>query len=166
MPAEIKLPHVVDGRPGSGGTVYTWGVIAGACLITLVGAIDDARDLRPQWKLLGQIIAAVIAVDAGAVVKDITLPFVGGLQFPNTGGLLTVIWLVALMNVVNFSDGVDGLAAGVAGLPAWAAADRRRVLRASARCMRSVPGSGARSRRSSSRTTRSTALPPPCGRAT
>ena len=116
MPAEIKLPHIVDGRPGSGGTVYTWGVIAGACLITLVGAVDDARDLRPQWKLLGQIIAAVIAVKAGAVVKDITLPFVGGLQFPNTGGLLTVIWLVALMNVVNFSDGVDGLAAGVCAI--------------------------------------------------
>jgi UDP-GlcNAc:undecaprenyl-phosphate GlcNAc-1-phosphate transferase len=35
------------------------------------------------------------------------------LQFPNTGGVLTVIWLVALMNVVNFSDGVDGLAAGL-----------------------------------------------------
>ena len=113
LPDEIKLAHTVGGRPGSGGTVYTWGVIAGACLIALVGAIDDARDLRPQWKLLGQIAAAVIAVEAGAVVTDVTLPFIGALQFPNTGGVLTVIWLVGLMNVVNFSDGVDGLAAGV-----------------------------------------------------
>jgi UDP-GlcNAc:undecaprenyl-phosphate GlcNAc-1-phosphate transferase len=55
----------------------------------------------------------VIAVEAGAVVTDITLPFVGGLQFPNAGGVLSVIWLVGMMNVVNFSDGVDGLAAGV-----------------------------------------------------
>ena len=52
-----------------------------------------------------------------------------------------------------------GRAAGVAGLPAWAAADRRRVLRAPARCVRSVPGSGARSRRSSSRSKTGAAMP-------
>ncbi len=113
LPAEIKLPHTVGGQPGSGGTVYTWGVIAGACLISLIGAIDDTRELKPLVKLLGQVAAAVIAVEAGAVVTDVTLPFVGPLQFPNAGGALTVIWLVGLMNVVNFSDGVDGLAAGV-----------------------------------------------------
>ena len=55
----------------------------------------------------------MIAVEGGAIVTDVTLPFVGALQFPNTGGVLTVIWLVGLMNVVNFSDGVDGLAAGL-----------------------------------------------------
>jgi UDP-GlcNAc:undecaprenyl-phosphate/decaprenyl-phosphate GlcNAc-1-phosphate transferase len=43
----------------------------------------------------------------------VRIPFVVSLQFPNTGGVLTVIWLVGMMNVVNFSDGVDGLAAGV-----------------------------------------------------
>ena len=46
-------------------------------------------------------------------MTDVTFPFVGTLQLPNTGGVLTVIWLVGLMNVVNFSDGVDGLAAGL-----------------------------------------------------
>jgi UDP-GlcNAc:undecaprenyl-phosphate/decaprenyl-phosphate GlcNAc-1-phosphate transferase len=46
----------------------------------------------------------------------VTLPFVGALQFPNEGGALTVIWLVGLMNVVNFSDGVDGLAAGLCAI--------------------------------------------------
>jgi UDP-GlcNAc:undecaprenyl-phosphate GlcNAc-1-phosphate transferase len=47
------------------------------------------------------------------VVTDVTLPFIGSLQFPNAGGALSAIWLVGLMNVVNFSDGVDGLAAGL-----------------------------------------------------
>ena len=47
------------------------------------------------------------------MIKDLTIPFVGSLQFPDEGGPLTVVWLVALMNIVNFSDGVDGLAAGV-----------------------------------------------------
>jgi UDP-GlcNAc:undecaprenyl-phosphate GlcNAc-1-phosphate transferase len=87
--------------------------MAGACLIALVGAIDDIRPLKPVYKLLGQVVAAVIAVKGGAVVTDVTIPFVGTLQLPNTGGLLTVIWLVGMMNVVNFSDGVDGLAAGL-----------------------------------------------------
>jgi UDP-GlcNAc:undecaprenyl-phosphate GlcNAc-1-phosphate transferase len=113
---ELRLPHVAHGLPGSGGTVHMWWVIGGACLITLVGAIDDVRDLHPALKLAGQIAAAVIAVEAGAVVTDITLPFIGGLQFPNAGGVLTVIWLVGMMNVVNFSDGIDGLAAGVCAI--------------------------------------------------
>ena len=79
-----------------------------------MGAIDDAHPLRPQWKLLGQIAAAVIVVTVGgAVVTDVRIPFAGTLQLPNTGGVLTVIWLVGLMNVVNLSDGVDGLAAGL-----------------------------------------------------
>jgi UDP-GlcNAc:undecaprenyl-phosphate GlcNAc-1-phosphate transferase len=50
------------------------------------------------------------------VVTDVTIPFIGALQFPNTGGVLTVIWLVGVMNVVNFSDGVDGLAAGLCAI--------------------------------------------------
>jgi UDP-GlcNAc:undecaprenyl-phosphate GlcNAc-1-phosphate transferase len=59
------------------------------------------------------VAAAVIAVRGGAVVTDVTLPFIGALQFPNAGGVLSGIWIVALMNAVNFSDGVDGLTAGV-----------------------------------------------------
>jgi UDP-GlcNAc:undecaprenyl-phosphate GlcNAc-1-phosphate transferase len=112
LPPKIFLPHV-HGRPGPGGEVHIWAVIAGACLITLIGAIDDIRELPPVLKLTGQIGAALFAVEGGAVVTSVTLPIVHQLTFPNAGGLLTVIWLVALMNVVNFSDGVDGLAAGL-----------------------------------------------------
>jgi UDP-GlcNAc:undecaprenyl-phosphate/decaprenyl-phosphate GlcNAc-1-phosphate transferase len=115
MPAHFNLPRTV-GRPGSGGTVDTWAIMAGACLIALVGVIDDIRALPPLVKLLGQIAAAVIAVEAGAVVTDVTLPFVGGLQFPHAGGFISAVWLVGMMNVVNFSDGVDGLAAGVCAI--------------------------------------------------
>ncbi len=113
LPSTIKLGHVSHGQPGSGGTVHVWAVLVGAGLITIVGAIDDARDLRPAFKLIGQIGAAIVAVEGGAVVTEVTVPFIGPLQFPNEGGLLTVIWLVGLMNVVNFSDGIDGLAAGI-----------------------------------------------------
>jgi UDP-GlcNAc:undecaprenyl-phosphate/decaprenyl-phosphate GlcNAc-1-phosphate transferase len=94
------------------------GVLVAAAIITLVGALDDRFDLPPGVKLLGQIAAAAVVVHFGVAVKAITLPFIGILHFPNAGitnagPILTVIGLVAMMNVVNFSDGVDGLAAGV-----------------------------------------------------
>jgi UDP-GlcNAc:undecaprenyl-phosphate/decaprenyl-phosphate GlcNAc-1-phosphate transferase len=94
------------------------GVLLGAAVITLVGAIDDRFDLPPWGKLAGQVAAAVIVVHFGVAVKVITLPFVGVLHFPNAGvtnagPILTVIGLVAMMNIVNLSDGADGLAAGV-----------------------------------------------------
>ncbi|HTU78944.1 MAG TPA: MraY family glycosyltransferase [Solirubrobacteraceae bacterium] len=97
------------------------GVLLAAAVITLVGALDDRFDLHPALKLTGQALAAVIVVHFGVAVKAIELPFVGQLAFPNSGAadagpILTVIGLVAMMNVVNFSDGVDGLAAGVCAI--------------------------------------------------
>ena len=99
---------------------HLWqGVMIGCAVITLVGAIDDRFELHPAVKLVGQIVAAVIVVHFGVAVKAITLPFVGHLAFPNAGvtnagPVLTVLGLVVMMNVVNFSDGVDGLTAGSA----------------------------------------------------
>jgi UDP-GlcNAc:undecaprenyl-phosphate/decaprenyl-phosphate GlcNAc-1-phosphate transferase len=103
------------------------GVLLAAALITLVGAIDDRFDLPPVVKLAGQVAAALIVVHFGVVVKVITLPFAGKLALPNAGATnagpaLTVLGLVVMMNVVNFSDGVDGLAAGVCSIIAAAMA--------------------------------------------
>jgi UDP-GlcNAc:undecaprenyl-phosphate GlcNAc-1-phosphate transferase len=116
LPGVIHLPHTKGTAPGAGGAVHTWAIVAGACLIVAVGAVDDVRELPPVLKLLGQIAAAVVAVKGGVKVTDVTLPFVGALEFPKEGGPLTVVWLVALMNAVNFSDGVDGLAAGLCAI--------------------------------------------------
>ncbi|HWE58348.1 MAG TPA: MraY family glycosyltransferase [Solirubrobacteraceae bacterium] len=114
LPAKIPLELAPTYAQGSAGVVHTWPVIGGAVLIAMIGAIDDARDLNPLLKLIGQIGAAVIAATAGgAVIKGLQVPVLGYLAFPDGGKELTVIWLVALMNIVNFSDGVDGLAAGV-----------------------------------------------------
>jgi UDP-GlcNAc:undecaprenyl-phosphate/decaprenyl-phosphate GlcNAc-1-phosphate transferase len=98
----------------------TRGILVAAALITLVGAWDDVRDLPPGVKLLGQVLAALILVNASVVVRNITFPFLGALEFGDLGGPLTVLGLVAVMNVVNFSDGVDGLAAGVCAISAIA----------------------------------------------
>jgi UDP-GlcNAc:undecaprenyl-phosphate GlcNAc-1-phosphate transferase len=98
----------------------TEGILAGAALITLVGAIDDVRDLPPYVKLAGQIAAATILVTSGVQVETFTAPFVHRVVLGDLGGPLTVVALVLLMNVVNFSDGIDGLAAGVCAIAAAA----------------------------------------------
>src|SRR5579875_2950066 len=110
----------LPGRETNGPRWY--GVLLAAAVITVVGAIDDRFELHPALKLAGQVGAAGVAVHFGVVVKDISVPFVGILQFPHFGSVLTVIGLVAVMNVVNFSDGVDGLAAGVSAIVAAALA--------------------------------------------
>ncbi len=137
-PSERSLHEVPTPRLGgiavlaavlAGGIVFLpWdseirAILAGAALIALVGVIDDVVDLNPALKLLGQTAAAVIPVSAGVSVHDFTVPFLGriepgSLAMPwggsiNAGDLFTVLGIVAVVNIINFSDGVDGLAAGV-----------------------------------------------------
>ena len=98
----------------------TRGILEAAALITAVGAADDIFDLNPLLKLLGQIAAALLLVNAGVEVTTFTSPFLGHVDLGSLGGPITVLGLVLLMNVVNFSDGVDGLAAGVCAISAAA----------------------------------------------
>src|SRR5215208_1675993 len=94
------------------------GILIAALLITVVGLLDDLVDLPPQLKLLGQVAAGLICVLSGVRVDDFTFPFVGRVDLGDLGGPLTLIGLVLIMNVVNFSDGIDGLAAGVCAISA------------------------------------------------
>jgi len=100
-------------------TVETRGVLAGAAAATLLGALDDALELPAAPKLAGQALSAAIPVLSDVRVENVTLPFLGPLAFgPVLGGVLTLVGIVAIMNVVNFTDGVDGLAAGVCAIAA------------------------------------------------
>jgi UDP-GlcNAc:undecaprenyl-phosphate GlcNAc-1-phosphate transferase len=97
----------------------TRGILAGALVAGIVGSIDDLYDLPPAAKLAGQVAAAAIPVAAGVRVETFTLPFLGAVDLSATGGgILTGLAMVAVMNVVNFTDGVDGLAAGVCTISA------------------------------------------------
>ena len=97
------------------------GVLLGAAVITVVGALDDRFELHPLLKLAGQIagggdrraLRRRREGDHAAVRGRLSFPNAG---ITNAGPLLTVLGLVVMMNVVNFSDGVDGLAAGVCAI--------------------------------------------------
>jgi len=95
----------------------TKGLLLGAAVATLVGAIDDFRGLVWWEKLGGQIAAAAIPTGFGIWVQNFTFPLVGVHQLSEWVGVpLTILWIVAIMNMVNFLDGLDGLAAGVCGI--------------------------------------------------
>ena len=99
----------------------TRGIIGGAIAIAFVGAVDDYREggLHPFVKLAGQFAAASIPVAAGVFVDHLTLPFLDPIELSDTAGrALTLVGMVAVMNVVNFTDGADGLAAGVCTIAA------------------------------------------------
>ena len=97
--------------------VNYWMLVAAFCVIFATGLLDDKFSLKPKQKLAGQILAAVIAVVGGLVIGDISNPLAPG--FIHLGWIaypLTVVYLVAYVNIINLIDGLDGLAAGISAI--------------------------------------------------
>lgn len=100
------------------------GVLAGGFAAVVVGLLDEWLTLPPLAHLAGQITAALIAVGTGVgVLQTISVPTGGftapGLKLPLAAGVLvTLFWIVGMMNTVNFLDGLDGLATGVSAIAA------------------------------------------------
>jgi len=117
--AEANLDWTVGFLNQAGNRVNLPMLFAGVTLVGLVGLIDDIWDLRPRYKLLGQILAALVVALAGLRIEFVGDPLGRGLILL---GLLsvpvTVIYLVGFANVINLIDGIDGLAAGVCAIAA------------------------------------------------
>jgi UDP-GlcNAc:undecaprenyl-phosphate/decaprenyl-phosphate GlcNAc-1-phosphate transferase len=93
------------------------GVLLGAAIATVVGAVDDFRGLSPPVKLAGQVLAAAMPPAFGVWIDHFTFPLLGVVDLPPEIGVpLSMLFIVAVMNMVNFLDGLDGLAAGVCGI--------------------------------------------------
>ncbi|GAA1177515.1 MraY family glycosyltransferase [Ornithinimicrobium humiphilum] len=89
-----------------------WGVLLAAAIITLLGALDDIRELDWMTKLAGQVIAGGVMAFFG--VQLLSLPIGGVTVLPEPVMVtLTILVVVISTNAVNFIDGLDGLAAGV-----------------------------------------------------
>lgn len=81
--------------------------------IVMIGLLDDIWNIRATFKLLAQIIIGATMFFHGFAIESITLPFGGVLVFGHWGVILTILWYVAIMNAINLSDGLDGLAGGI-----------------------------------------------------
>lgn len=89
-------------------------IILGATVIVIIGVIDDKYQVKPQIKLIGQLLAAIIVISDGIIIERITLPFFGLVEFNLVFSfLITILWIVGITNAINLIDGLDGLASGV-----------------------------------------------------
>lgn len=90
-------------------------VFVSFAVIFVTGLLDDKFELKPLQKLVGQIIAACVAVSSGMIIDVIVNPFhntainLGMFSYP-----ITIVYLVAYTNIFNLIDGLDGLASGIA----------------------------------------------------
>lgn len=102
-----------------------FGVILAAALIVVVSFIDDRIKLNPVFRLFIQVLAGAIVVFAGVKIQLIKNPFgapifLDTIKFQILGqeiwvlaALAIIVWLVLMMNVMNWLDGIPGLSSGV-----------------------------------------------------
>lgn len=88
------------------------GIILAAVAIAAVALLDDMRDFRFIVKLAAQGLAALVALGSGLVVDRLAIPWVGVVGLGWLGAAMTLFWIVACTNAVNFMDGLDGLVGG------------------------------------------------------
>jgi UDP-GlcNAc:undecaprenyl-phosphate GlcNAc-1-phosphate transferase len=89
------------------------GVILAALAIAALALADDVKNFRFVVKLGAQALAALVAVGSGLVVSKLALPWIGVVDLGWLGPALTLFWIVACTNAVNFMDGMDALVGGV-----------------------------------------------------
>lgn len=100
-------------------------VILASILIVFVSFLDDRKRLPPFLRLLTQIMAGIIVVVGGVKIQMINNPLGGALfldsfQFSFFGqqiwilsAIAIIIWLVLMMNVMNWLDGIPGMSSGI-----------------------------------------------------
>lgn len=105
------------------------GLLLGSGILVLVSFLDDRVNLAPWLRLLVQILVAVIMIVSGIGVEAITNPFGGfialdqikfAIQFGEMNqeilalsGLFTLVWIVVIVNAMNWMDGIPGLNSGI-----------------------------------------------------
>ncbi|MCL1793181.1 MAG: undecaprenyl/decaprenyl-phosphate alpha-N-acetylglucosaminyl 1-phosphate transferase [Oscillospiraceae bacterium] len=99
-------------------SAFTLSLIAGALLIVIIGILDDVFRIRALYKFFVHIAAAGLVVWLGGVVVERINIFGTYIQFGYLSIPLTIIWIVGLINAVNFIDGLDGLACGISTISA------------------------------------------------
>lgn len=109
----LLLPRYADEYP------RVWGLLLGALLLLPLAFLDDWKRLPPMPQLFWQVVVAFAPVAFGVTFDSLAGPFGGILPLPGAIVVpLTVVWIVGMINTVNLTDTMDGLAGGVAAIAA------------------------------------------------
>jgi UDP-GlcNAc:undecaprenyl-phosphate/decaprenyl-phosphate GlcNAc-1-phosphate transferase len=95
-------------------------IVLAATVILVVGLIDDIRGLAAPVKLAGQILSAGTLVLFGVILRFVYVPGSVVVLATDLGVIVTVALILAMINAVNLTDGLDGLAAGIVAIAAVA----------------------------------------------
>ena len=90
------------------------GLLAATSLVFIVGFFDDVRLVSRRVRSLVFITAGIAVYAAGYRIDDVGLPWGGTIHLGIAGLPVTVLWVYAVTNSINFVDGRDGVAVGVA----------------------------------------------------
>jgi UDP-GlcNAc:undecaprenyl-phosphate GlcNAc-1-phosphate transferase len=102
-------------------TLSLMGLLIGAFIIMALGFFDDLFSINPFIRLFFQFVACVVLVVFGIGILSINLPFFGTFDFSSPilfgvmilSVLFTIIWVMTILNTMNFVDGVAGISSGV-----------------------------------------------------
>jgi len=92
----------------------------------LIGILDDKYDISPYVRFVGNIAAALIVVKSGITIPFVTNPF-GGILYLNSiilpfsialSDIVAMLWIIWVMNMLNWSKGVDGQMPGIVAISA------------------------------------------------
>jgi len=94
------------------------GIAAGLVFLFIVGYIDDRYELRPGQQYAVQAISGLIAIAFLVFIERVMNPFTDKLFiFPYWYTVaFTLVWIMGMINTINFLDGLDGLATGVGAI--------------------------------------------------
>lgn len=97
---------------GGGEQVFLIGFLISAVFICILGVIDDRFLLRGRYKLFGQLIAVLIIIASGEVIKNVNF-FGTNLDLGPLAVPFTAMWLLGAINSLNLIDGMDGLLSSI-----------------------------------------------------
>lgn len=96
-----------------------FGTMLASCLILVMGVWDDVREISWKSQLFYQIAVAIIIFIFGIRIYGIRNPLAGGIINLETGMgvliafLISILWIVIIINSMNWLDGIDGLSGGI-----------------------------------------------------
>ena len=88
-------------------TVKMNSILIGSFIIILTGIIDDINPLEAKDKLVGQLLSALVITVYGEILLTEITAF---------GFIITILFIIACMNIINLIDGLDGLAGGITSI--------------------------------------------------
>lgn len=92
---------------------YLFGLLTSGSLIIALGIYDDLYGSNATKKFTVQISAAIVLVAFGFHFDSVFIPGMGNVDLGWLGMAVTIVWIVGVINAVNFIDGMDSLATAV-----------------------------------------------------